>query len=274
MNKQNPGIGWCDYTLNQMTGCLNHVNGLCKGGGFKCFAYIIANRFKERYLANMDVAPIQFFQGSNNFQQSFESRYRDPFYPRIWSERFEPLKGYPEGTKIFLNDMSDWMGPWIPNEWKVKTFEFIRAHPQYIFQTLTKQPQELPKWEFPENCWVGVTATNMRHWIGALYGLDAIEAKVKFVSFEPLLERIILKGIDAKGVVERVNWVIIGQQTPVKAATTPKIEDICEIVEAADKAGVKVFLKDNLYPLWDKKPLSLCLQNKYNADLLRQESPC
>jgi len=43
-----------------------------------------------------------------------------------------------------------------------------------------------------------------------------------------------------------INWVIIGQQTSVKASTQPKIEWIREIVEACDKAKIQVFLKDNL----------------------------
>ncbi len=47
-----------------------------------------------------------------------------------------------------------------------------------------------------------------------------------------------------------ISWVIVGQCTPVKASTQPKIEWVRDIVEAADKAGVPVFLKNNLYSLW------------------------
>ncbi|GAI24026.1 unnamed protein product, partial [marine sediment metagenome] len=59
MNKQGEhSIEWTNYTLNQFTGCLNHTDGLCKGGGFPCYAHKIANRFKERYLVNKNIAPI------------------------------------------------------------------------------------------------------------------------------------------------------------------------------------------------------------------------
>ena len=44
-----------------------------------------------------------------------------------------------------------------------------------------------------------------------------------------------------------ISWLIIGAQT--KPTVYPKIEWVGEIVEAADKVGVKVFLKDNLRPL-------------------------
>ena len=43
-----------------------------------------------------------------------------------------------------------------------------------------------------------------------------------------------------------LDWVIIGQQTPVRSSTMPKVEWIREIVQAADQAGIPVFLKDNL----------------------------
>ncbi len=46
-----------------------------------------------------------------------------------------------------------------------------------------------------------------------------------------------------------ISWLIVGQCTPVKASTSPKIEWVREIVEAADKAGIPVFLKNNLSPL-------------------------
>ncbi|GAI89421.1 unnamed protein product, partial [marine sediment metagenome] len=53
LNPDNKTLGW---VWNPMTGCRNHVNGLCKGGGFPCYAYRLANgRLKESYLANDNV---------------------------------------------------------------------------------------------------------------------------------------------------------------------------------------------------------------------------
>ena len=51
-----------------------------------------------------------------------------------------------------------------------------------------------------------------------------------------------------------INWLIIGAQTnPYKP---PEFSWVQEIVEAADKAGVKVFLKDNLKPLLEDDPFN------------------
>ena len=46
-----------------------------------------------------------------------------------------------------------------------------------------------------------------------------------------------------------ISWVILGSQT--KPYKPPRIEWVKEIVRACDKAGVPVFLKDNLMPLME-----------------------
>ncbi len=60
-----------------------------------------------------------------------------------------------------------------------------------------------------------------------------------YISFEPLLERIV-PYFGKPG----IKWVIIGGQT--KPIVYPNIEWVQEIVEAADKAGIPVFLKNSL----------------------------
>jgi protein gp37 len=241
------------YTWNPITGCLNHVNGLCKGGGFPCYAYKLANgRLKERYLANQFVPPDHFKTISHETNVVRGWALVDPFYPRFWAEKLEQLKPphgdyyYHDYKGIFVCDMSDLFGIGIPEDWTKKVIDKIKTCPQYRFYLLTKQPQNLIKWSpFPENCFVGVTATDTYMAVKGLQCLDKIEAKVKFISFEPLLSQTCMTASSLSG----INWLIIGQCTPVKAKTEPKIEWIKEIVEAADRAGVKVFLKDNLESL-------------------------
>jgi len=73
---------------------------------------------------------------------------------------------------------------------------------------------------------------------------DKFYAKVKFISFEPLLEDI---GGFMGMIIPKADWIIIGSQT--KPYNPPKREWVQEIVESADEAGKPVFLKDNLKPL-------------------------
>jgi len=164
----------------------------------------------------------------------------------------------------------------------------IRLRPDCRFYLLTKQPQNLIKWSpFPDNCWVGVTATGHKAFNEALDYLKFIGARVKFISIEPLLEAIpfYMERLAYCG----INWVIIGACTGRKSeimelcqrypaltpmpygkiwAAQPKIEWVEEIVEACDKAGIRVFLKDNLRPLIEKNSLfpNLAMQS-------RQEMP-
>jgi len=253
MNKTN--IEWVKnpdgthgYTWNPITGCLNHNNGMCKGGGFPCYAYRLANgRLEERYLANSNYPETERYQ-------------RVPFYPRFWPERLEPIGltggkkrphsyGYLGGFKehkpkgIFVCDMGELFGDWIPEDWQQQIFEVIKTNPYHRFYLLTKQPQNLIKFSpFPENCWVGVTATRGRFYPEAMNALLNIDAKIKYLSIEPCLGpmpyNFSFKGLD---------WLIIGAQTrPYKP---PAIEHVKEIVEVADRAGIPIFLKDNLRTL-------------------------
>jgi protein gp37 len=234
------------YTWNPITGCLNHVNGLCKGGGFPCYAYKLAHgRLRARYLANKPRVM------TSDMSEQFEIA-NDPFYPRFWPERILPIdiddrrflsaiSAKPKG--IFVCDMGELFGPWVPQSWQEEVFECIKTYPQHRFYLLTKQPQELKKWSpFPENCWVGVTATNQVFWNEALRQLTDVKASVKYASIEPCLGQILPDPYTMQKA--QLGWLIIGVQT--KPYKPPKIEWVQEIALAATKAHIPLFLKDNL----------------------------
>lgn len=254
------------YTWNPITGCLNHDNGLCKGGGFPCYAYRLANgRLKQRYLANKDVAPgakggVSTLTIGNRTAIEREGDYADPFYPRFWEERLrelQPIRGlvcelvYPPTTQkgIFVCDMGDLFGIGVPKAWTEAVLRIIKKWPAHRFYLLTKQPQNLLRWSpFPDNCYVGVTATNTQAFVEACNHLVHVKAKVIYLSVEPLLEWHIAPDVLLRDLrAQQINWLIIGGQT--NPERLPKIEWLRQIVEAADKAGIRVFLKDNLKPL-------------------------
>jgi protein gp37 len=248
-------IEWCKnpdgsqgYTVNSKTGCLNHTpKGLCLGGLFPCYAFKLANgRLCERYLANKNLCP-DYLELKKAFDRNKLEPFQDPFYPRWWPERLDQIRRHKEPAGIFLDDMSDWMGGYWPREWTQMELQVMRDCPQHRFYTLTKQPQNLLRWSpFPVNCWVGVTATNgTMLWEGA-WKFHDIKATVRYISIEPFLEPI-SEGCASVISKSFFDWLIIGAQT--KPYKPPKIEWVKEIVSAADKAGVPVFLKDNLLDL-------------------------
>lgn len=326
MNKTN--IEWVrnpdgtqGYTWNAITGCLNHDNGLCKGGGFPCYAYKLANtRLKPLYLANENIVvpwgaaktePIYEDIRNDPFYQekaiarTWIEKGKDPFYPRFWEDRVREEFGscyagaIPKG--IFVCDMGDLFGIGVPEAWTRRILSHIgmswyREHRLYL---LTKQAQRLPEFSpFPENCWVGVTATTFMMFADAYYYLKQVKAKVKFLSFEPLL----CWGVGAspqpypdlsKHLIECCDWLIIGACTGTKKdmeelckrypkltlmpygnkwTAQPPIEWVSEIVEAADKVGIPVFLKDNLKPLFEQV-YGQDPHSYYYHNGLRQEMP-
>ena len=235
------------YTWNPITGCLN--------GCPYCYARRLANgRLRQRYLANSRMAVNKL--GLAEFEQAIQ----DPFYPRFWENRLrEQFGAYTAGAEpkgIFVCDMGDLFGIGVPEHWTERVLDKIGRswYREHRFYLLTKQPQNLAKWSlFPPNCWVGVTATSAKTGQGGLYNAEEylmqIEAKVKYISLEPLLQwdgagkYVIQRGADGGW----IDWLIIGAQT--KPYKPPKIERVEEIVRAADQAGIPVFLKDNLRPL-------------------------
>jgi protein gp37 len=242
LNTDNKTLGW---TWNPITGCLNHVKGLCKGGGFPCYAYKLAHgRLKQRYLANDEIANPVVCSRRDDIEEEAMEILSEPFYPRFWPERLQQPKHGQIGAGIFCCDMGELFGSWVPQEWQDKIFDVIKYCSDSRFYLLTKQPQNLIKWSpFPENCWVGVTATDTYMAVKGLQQLDNIKASKKFVSFEPLLSQTCMTETSLSG----IDWLIIGAQT--KPYKPPAIEHVEEIIDAADKAGIPVFEKNNLLPI-------------------------
>ena len=182
-------------------------------------------------------------------------------------------------------------------EWLPAIFEKCRQHPDHTFIFLTKKHHMLPRWSpFPDNCEVGATATDEVNFLRACVALYEVEAKAKFISFEPLLE-----GLHEGGEIfthAGINGVIIGAMTgrkgklkqlqeeryrdlslermdavSTKYTLLPRLEWVKGIVQAADSAGIPVFLKDNLYKLLMERPAPE--HDLYWEDMahLRQELP-
>lgn len=212
MNNVKRTIGWADWTVNP-------VKGLCPVGCSYCYARRIYSRncndtFKDKAIRYDHSVLVQIRQ-SKPGDRIFVGSTIDLFH--------EKTIGY---LHPILNACE---------KWKDRTFIF-----------LTKCPENLPK-EFPDNCWVGCSVPDIHHYYVAMNYLPEIKAPIRFISFEPLIEQI---GIPGTMFFDRINWAIVGLQTPYSPKTAPKIEWIKGIVDAADKAKIPVFLKDNLNPIF------------------------
>ncbi len=230
MNNVKKTIGWADYTINP-------VKGLCP---MAC-PYCYARRMYKRFKWNPEI--------------------------RMEPDWMEDLPKKP--SRVFIGSTMELFGDWV-EEWMWDSiWQYVNGYPQHTFIFLTKQPQNLIKWSpFPKNCWVGVSATNTEMFLKACSDLEEVQARVKFISVEPLLDWNFnwnqtyltnsLKRAD-------ISWLILGQQTLVNKATMPKIGWIQDILVAASNAGnIPVFMKNNLEPL---------LVGQWSGWKLRQEFP-
>ena len=148
------------YSWNPITGCL--------AGCEYCYARKLANgRLRAKCLANNNLP-------SHN-EPNYKEHLANPFYPRFWPERLKELQKakswtYGEGRTrvirqrdttpkgIFVCNMCELFGDWVPTNWQMEIFNVVRANPQHRFYFLTKQPWNLAKWSpFPDNCWIGTT---------------------------------------------------------------------------------------------------------------------
>ena len=220
MNGPNSPIGWTDFTWNPVTGCLNNCP--------YCYARKLANgRLSKYYLK----------------QQNFIDSLNYPFAPRLWPQRLlEPYK-LKKPAKIFVCDMGELFGYWVPAKWIEKVLKVAQDNPRHSFQFLTKVPLRLKEFQFPDNCWCGTTITIDSEWPRIACLLDA-DCVLRFVSFEPLHGLI-------SAPLRSMDWIIIGAETGNrKGKVVPQEEWIAHIIDQADYWRVPVFMKDNLKPYW------------------------
>jgi protein gp37 len=135
-------------------------------------------------------------------------------HPMAWQE----VKKWKKPCKVFLNSMSDTFHKDVP-WWYIKwMFRMMNHYPQHTWQILTKRAGLMahicthPELDISitRNIWMGVTVENQDN-IGRIEHLKAIDAKTKFVSFEPLLGPIDLSEVIQYNVYVDLDEYIAGK---------------------------------------------------------------
>ena len=225
-------IDWADYSINPVRGrCPNEACPL----GERCYARSYYTRFH--------------WDPTLRYEQ------------KVWDE----LKKIKEPSRIFVGSTIELFHKSINPYWLKDILEWAKFTPQHTFIFLTKCPENLHRWKFPDNCQVGVSATDGDMFWRALYYLRMITAKVKFISVEPFLNWPDSKTHFARIACNKytsehnlasfgITWLIIGQLRQASKKSRPDAAWIREIMNAADKAKIPVFLKNNLQWLPEEKP--------------------
>lgn len=215
------GISWAKWSWNPVTGCLH-------GCGY-CYARAIAARFTDAYPAG--------------------------FTPLFHHERLDaPANtvipaahhGDPEWERVFVCSMADLYGRWVPDEWIAQVHAAMLASPRWQYILLTKFPDRYPGLAIPPGAWAGTSVDEQKRVRIAERAFRDVDAKVKWLSLEPLLEPLEFSDLSM------FDWVVIGGQTATRqpngsvAGFTPPKEWVLRITAQAKEAGCRVHWKPNL----------------------------
>ena len=205
-------IEWTEATWNPSIGC-DKISAGCKN----CYAEVMAKRF----------------------QAMKSPDYEDAFKFKMIADRLEtPLK-VKKPTKFFVNSMSDLFHEEMSFDFLDKVFDTICRTPQHTYQILTKREKVLETYfqnrKVPNNVWLGVTV-EIRSKKNRINALRNIDAKIRFLSIEPLLENI------GKLDLTDIHWVIVGGESGHKARPM-KPEWAIDIQKQCDEQEISFFFK-------------------------------
>jgi protein gp37 len=181
----NTGIEWCDHTFNPWTGC-QHVSPACD----HCYAEAQAKR---------NAANFGGWGPHAERKRTSESYWRQPL---LWNKRAAK-----EGrrARVFCASMADVFDNQVPAEWREDLWALIHDTPHLDWLLLTKRPGNMARmlppafmlgnapWPWP-HVWLGTTVENQAEADRRVPELLKVQARMRFLSCEPLLGQIDLDG--------------------------------------------------------------------------------
>lgn len=207
-------IEWTGITWNPTTGCTKISQG-CKN----CYAEKMHKR-----LSAMG-----------------QAKYLQPFTKVVThaGELTRPAE-WKKSQMVFVNSMSDLFHKDIPLSFIKQVFEVMNSYPQHTFQVLTKRSGRLAEMKdqltWTKNIWIGVSVENKKTKSRIEDLKKVTQAKVRFLSLEPLLED--LGALDLKG----IDWVIVGGESGPKSREI-KVDWVKSIRKACQAQSVAFFFK-------------------------------
>ena len=192
---QDPATGARGVTWNPITGC-DQVSPGCDN----CYALTLAKRLQA--------------MGNPRYTADGDPRTSGPgFGLTIHEDKFDEPKRWVKPRVVFVNSMSDMFHENIPDEVILRLHQTMIDCPQHTFQILTKRARRLMRvpihWR--SNEWVGVSVENQNYVFRARHLVYGVNARVKFLSVEPMLGPVELDG----DLLHEIDWVICGGESGI-----------------------------------------------------------
>lgn len=210
---QTSRIEWTEATWNPTVGCTKISPG-CK----HCYAEAMAKRLQA--------------MGTPGYENGFKLT--------VLPDRIEEPMRRKKPTVYFVNSMSDLFHKSVSDSQIEQVFDVIARCPHHTFQVLTKRYERLTAYFRnrvpPKNAWVGVSVENRKYALLRIDALRQVDARVRFLSVEPLLEDL--------GVIDLtdIHWVIVGGESGPKARPMRQ-EWVEDIQQQCLEQGVQFFFK-------------------------------
>jgi protein gp37 len=220
-------IEWCFETWNPVWGC----NNTCEF----CYARNLARRFWKQIASKDDD-----YCNKNNIRNPHDYYFDIYTFKPIFLESNFNRKFNKKYKSVFVNSMSD-IAYWKP-EWMKRVLDRIKINFNYNFMFLTKQYEVYTNYNFPKNCWLGVTITGNYDEPYGIYNRNFWGKNKTFYSIEPILNNIDIKHFS------QPDWIIVGAETGNrKNKIIPKKEWI---------ENIRMFCQDNDIPYFEKESVS------------------
>lgn len=184
------GIGWCDHTWNPWVGC-SKVSDECQ----QCYIEKIMKR-----------------QGREPFHGPVRTAASTWHSPRLWNKRAHAAR---VRRRVFTCSMSDFFHP-LADDWRDAAWSVIRDCESLDWLICTKRADQIvdrlpADWgDGWDHVWLGVTV-GCRATQSRLDVLEQVPAKLKWVSVEPLLQR-----LDLRPYLTWLDWVVTGCEQAAK----------------------------------------------------------
>lgn len=120
----------------------------------------------------------------------YQDGFAPGFFPAEMDRKFKP------GEFIFVTDMGDLLGDWVPDDWICEVLRVIRKFPETDFLLLTKNPSRFVMFQIPPNAYIGTTLeTNRDYGVSKapvphlrFLALSSHPHPRKFISIEPIMD--------------------------------------------------------------------------------------
>lgn len=222
------GIAWTDSTFNAWIGCQRVSEGCVH-----CYAEALDAR--KRW------GGVTHWGPTAPRRRTAASTWAKPI---TWNAKAKKLGVRPRVFCSSLADVFEDRAEIVP--WRQDLFDLIRKTPQLDWLLLTKRPENIQRlwpvlslgWgaRFWPNVWLGTTVENAKRAVDRIDVLSSIDAAVRFLSIEPLIEH--------PGTLDlrRIDWAIIGGESG-PGARPFNIGWARDLVRQARAVGTAPFVK-------------------------------